>query len=459
MLILHHIYLPQQVTSNGQRILLPLVLLYFILIIAGLNNYFLWQSPLSWIGLAGLIFLYSSYNTGNTKLSTRYFFPAIGFILLTLVLPVKTFLYFSIVLGFSLLVESLLYKCGHLPLLLFIIISPIFNYFTTVFTFPIRLQLSHLAAQLLSFINPSVHQAGNVIRVYENDFSVDAECMGLNMVSVGLLVGILLLGYYQKKTKSTITFFRTTIFLGSVFLLIILSNLFRITSLVQFNIPQDTWGHETTGITCFIVYVILPATIFIQWLVKRKKTLAIKKIEESFISPNGIIAKNLIVCVGFFIAAVYVMKQKEISLLSKNRSALFLPGFRSEIIDRDIVKLENSNSLIYIKPIKNFYSTEHSPMICWKGSGYDLKKIKKECISGKYLYFAELCKDKDVLYTCWWFDNGNYQTIDQLDWRWKILKGANNFSIINITTSSVEQLKRSVSEISGNYLIKEALVK
>ena len=35
-----------------------------------------------------------------------------------------------------------------------------------------------------------------------------------------------------------------------------------------------------------------------------------------------------------------------------------------------IIKYENSEILVYLKPIPGFYAAEHSPLICWQGSGY-----------------------------------------------------------------------------------------
>jgi exosortase N len=393
------------------------------------------------------------------KFSSLYFFPALTFILLTLFLPVKTFLYFSIVSGFLLAYETILLFRSHLHILLFIIISPIFNYFITVFTFPIRLHLSQVAVSILSSVNSVVKQKGNIIEINNEDFSVDAECMGLNMVSVGLLIGVFLLAYYQKRTGRKVNFLYSLIMLGCIFLLIILANLFRIVFIVQLNIPQQTFLHELTGDLCFLAYVIIPAALYIQWKIKQTRISITKRTLNYVVLSRPVIVRNSILSVCLIVLTVYVLKQKELSKANTYLVDSPVTGFKSKVIGGDILKLEKPDALIYVKHIRSFYSTEHSPMICWKGSGYNLEKIKEEEMEGRHVYTAELTKGKDTLYTCWWFDNGDYQTVDQLKWRWKVLRGAKEFSIVNVTAATNEQLLKNVSEIFSGDIVNKTYLK
>lgn len=435
-----------------------LAISYVLLIVKGWSGYFVWSSPLSWTGLIGFLFLIYTNEGGRNKVSTRYFFPTMCVVGLSFLLPVKTFLYFSIVLGVLLMVESLIAKGNYLSIFLFIVISPIFNYFTTVFTFPIRLKLSWLAAKFLSFINPSIKQAGNIIETGNGDFSVEAECLGLNMVSMGLLTGILLLGYYQLRTKSVVNLFRTFCFLSAVFILILVSNFFRIICLVQFNIPAGTTLHELIGLVCLLVYVMLPATFFIQRkLAHSKPVQTILRVETLFV--KGIIVKNFIVCISLFLSIAYVKEQRKLLRNTGNIALPAMAGYNAEMIDKDIVKLEKTGVLIYIKHVMGFYSTEHSPMICWAGSGYELKRIQHQSIAGIELYTAKLVKGDEILYTCWWFDNGDYRTISQLNWRWKNMRGSPDFSIVNITASSEAQMTAEVERLINSGDLKDLLIR
>jgi exosortase N len=450
-------YWVKETFAVKRLLFIAITIIYCAVIRIGCSDYFQWASPLTWFGVLTIAYLHSADEQRVRRFSARYLLPVIGFIILTLFLPVKTFLYFSIVLGFLLACETMISLCGHLYIMIFVIISPIFNYFTTVFTFPIRLQLSQAAVSILSYFNSSVKQHGNNIEINSVNFSVDAECMGLNMVCFGMLIGVFLLAYYQKCTKRTVTFFQSALFLSCIFLLIILTNLIRIIILVQFNISQTSFLHELAGDLCFLVYVIIPATKYIQWLVKGKRVINFELITNCVKPSVFNILQNVIVFVTLLFLSVFVLHQKKQSKIIDDSTTSAIPGFESKFVEKDILKLENSNTLVYVKHIKSFYSTEHSPMICWKGSGYVLGRIKEEYVEGKQVYMAELTKEKDILYTCWWFDNGNYQTVDQLKWRWMVLKGADEFSIVNVTSSTKEQLQKSISGIFKNDIVNKAL--
>ncbi|HEX8331547.1 MAG TPA: exosortase N [Segetibacter sp.] len=437
----------------------PLILLvpvYIILIITGWNSYFPWQSPISWFGLGIITFLCRDSRCSKSTVGF-YWYAAAFFIALTFILPVKTFLYFSLVLGVVFFIDTNFLKCGYLPLFTMIIISPIFNYITTVFTFPIRLELTSIAAQILSFMNPSTSNAGNIIHFNGADFSVDAECMGLSMVSIGLLTGVLLLSYYQRRTHSSISFVRSLLFLMFVLLLVLVCNLFRIVFLVQFHILPETLFHEVAGLVCYIIYVLIPVTLVVLFLIKRKENEPIAKIANNVnTAPKYFILKNLIIFFGLIIVTVYV-KMKETSPAALPENVSKVAHYKSETVSPGTIKLENENSLVYIKKIKGFYSTEHSPMICWKGSGYVFHNIERNTISGTPIYVGKLINKDEVLYTAWWFDNGEYRTINQIDWRWKVLRGTNEFSIINVTTGNQEQLQKEVSQILNKNIFRKFL--
>jgi exosortase N len=117
-----------------------------------------------------------------------------------------------------------------------------------------------------------------------------------------------------------------------------------------------------------------------------------------------------------------------------------LDGYERTLLSTGVQKFENKEALIYIKPL-HFYSAEHNPMICWRGSGYEFKRINKEELQGKEIYTGVLEKGKDKIYTAWWFDNGNCKTIAHTVWRWKSLKGEPEFVLININATTEKELK------------------
>lgn len=134
--------------------------------------------------------------------------------------------------------------------------------------------------------------------------------------------------------------------------------------------------------------------------------------------------------------------------LNAKAMSLQLPGYKKQTLANGIMKFENSRSLIYIKPTV-FYAPEHNPMICWKGSGYEFKSIRKQMRSGKEVYTGILTKGKDKIYTSWWFESKNLQTINQFDWRWKALKDNDQFYLININASSPSVLLKIATDMLG----------
>jgi hypothetical protein len=65
------------------------------------------------------------------------------------------------------------------------------------------------------------------------------------------------------------------------------------------------------------------------------------------------------------------------------------------------------------------------------------------------VYRGILKKGNEYLYTAWWYFNGASTTIDQLSWRMDMLKGANRYCLINITSKDEATLNEYLREILG----------
>ncbi len=443
---------------------------YVLLIVVGWHNYFVWSNIQS---LAGLMLLgYIIFTTNyTTQKSSRYFWPAILLALISWLVPVRTFLYFSICCSILFFIESYWSKCGVLPLVVMIIISPLFQYFFTVFTFPLKLQLTGWAVQLLSVLNDNVTALGNIIVIKGGHFRVDDECMGISMTGIGMLTGVTLLVYYKKITGRGLSWLVIAIALLFLFILLVVANLIRIVLLAQFQLPPQTVMHEVTGLICFIVYFLLPALAITRlWIKKVKK-------QEAHVNKTSIpaIAKNnggevlykkvskkfywLLHTLLLVVTACSVINLAQYNTGKKNteQATPAVAGFTATAVNSDILKLQNRNALVYIKRIENFYTIEHSPMICWQGSGYRFENITHETINGVTAYFGMLQQGKTTLYTAWWFDNGSYKTTAQLAWRWKMLKENKNFAIVNVTAANRNELLAVLKDIYINNRLKKAI--
>jgi exosortase N len=146
---------------------------------------------------------------------------------------------------------------------------------------------------------------------------------------------------------------------------------------------------------------------------------------------------------AFLILSFAASKPQQKPILTENKER---GNYQTKVLNNGITQLRNTNSLIYLKPIPDFYSGEHSPIFCWKGSGYALKKIKEEIVQSYKIYTGELTIKNDKLYTAWWFTNGEIITNSQLEWRWRVIRGEHKFKLINITANSEHELKKIIAE-------------
>ncbi|QEH42413.1 hypothetical protein FW415_16660 [Chitinophaga sp. XS-30] len=68
-------------------------------------------------------------------------------------------------------------------------------------------------------------------------------------------------------------------------------------------------------------------------------------------------------------------------------------------------------------------------------------------MAGKTVYTALLQKGTDRLFTAWWYDNGDVQTISQLEWRWLAFRNSGRFSLVNVSAADAVSLQQEVSRL------------
>ena len=132
-------------------------------------------------------------------------------------------------------------------LLVLILLSPGLRYFSALFSFPIRLQLSTWSGHLLRLAGFSVQTKGNVLVKNGVEMAVDPACMGLQLTGVSLLLGLFFLIWQERQTQTFIAFGWVVAYAAFVFGLTVLCNLFRITLLVAFGSLPGTAAHEGIG--------------------------------------------------------------------------------------------------------------------------------------------------------------------------------------------------------------------
>ncbi|HZZ74379.1 MAG TPA: exosortase N, partial [Puia sp.] len=385
------------------RMMVIFILLgYLVTICVGLPNYIDVFSVNTVLGIIAIIFTWRGTDTGKRIVGWMI---AVGAMLLMYAwIPSKFFLYTAIGMAVFSLFEMVAGKAGLLSMLCLFLMSPLCEYFANVFGFPFRLQLTKMAGQILHLMDSGYHSEGNILLKGATEFSVDTACMGLHMLISSMIAGMILMGMYQRRLKKKLSIAYLMAICIAVFILNLLSNLIRIISLVEFQVPPENKMHSTIGLVCFFIYVLLPTVMLIRFSVSRFGT------SHTWQNGNvGISQKKI--SVQFFLMIMIFC----IAMAGKDRSITqHLPGgkvkapdYRVENLQDAIVKLSTERGLVYLKPIIGFYSSDHQPTMCWKGSGYEFRKLETFILDGQMVYTSSLEKGIDKLYTAWWYDNGN----------------------------------------------------
>ena len=364
-----------------------------------------------------------------------------------LVIPARSFHFLTLLFAAGFIVENLKGKINEAPVLIAVLLSAVFKTMSIVLGFAIRLQMSANAAAALVLLGFDAQASGNMIRLNGQDFAVDPACMGLQMVDISFLYGFFLLGLMERRSGKRLHWWAlaaTIVGLGGLNLIF---NQLRIIFLVLFKIPADSPMHDLVGLAGLALYVLAPAWFGIRWLFQHASFPAGDRqpIWKQF--PVQITASSLVLvaCTGWLVlyqtSGIPQHNQGARAVAPRGIS----PDCPSEILADGVVKYAPDQWLVYVKPIRGFYSTEHTPLICWQGSGYTFGRVWEQEVNGKRCYAGTLKKEGNpLLYTAWWFDNGRTQTISQVYWRWLDMGGAPDFSLINVTASDSTTLRRQL---------------
>jgi exosortase N len=415
---------------------------YLALFICLLINGYLIADSTFLIGTGLLAFII--YMVPVREKSLRFLPVVLLFFIGSFFVQELTFRYLTLLFATIFAIESLYGKISSLIFWVLIIISPLFKYLSEVFTFPIRLQLSEWTGMLLQVAHFPVIVTGNVIHVNGSDFRVDPACMGLQMTGFSLLAGIFLLVHYQRSSRKELPWFVTALSMILVFGLNTLSNLMRMLILVIFNISPENPFHDIVGVLCLLIYVWLPVSFTIRYLFKRKGQMVNERPLVVLPWKSMVSVLNCMVLIG---CGYLIFQEKKINISSSKVTVVNPTGhYDSRILPNGITRFRNDSALIYVKPIPAFYSTDHSPVTCWKGSGYEFTDVREESVSGNRIYFGTLRKGNDRLQTAWWFTNKQHTTISQMDWLWRTVRGEPGFQLVNVTACDQASLKRAINE-------------
>lgn len=321
-----------------------------------------------------------------------------------------------------------------------LLLSPALNYGFTVFGFELRLALSAWAGQLLQLAELPVQVSGNMLTTNGIEMAVDPACAGLHLTGVSLAVAVLAVIWHERRARKSLSLPVLAGFGAVSFGLTVLCNLLRIMVLVAFRLGPGTPAHEAVGLVCVVVYAWLPMYVLAGWLVRFLGEPVPEKIPATtpvsrFRRWQPLLTGVLLLGVGAGIMAYTA--RTNFTQSAENKQLAFDPGARfvHENLPNGFIKFSNADTLIYVKPLPDWWSAEHSPAVCWRGSGYEIRHIRPATINGHPAYVAGLHKPgQTALQTAWWFTNGRHITIRQLDFRGQMLRGEPEFVLVNVTT-------------------------
>lgn len=392
--------------------------------------------------LAGILMAFRALWLLPAKGPSLRFLPiVIALIITAIFIKALTLRYFLLAFSVALIIEILLEKRAELILAILFTVSPLFGYVSEVFTFPIRLTLSQWAAGSLQRMGRPVRAEGNTLLLDGVPFHVDPACMGLQMLAVSLLAGIFLLVYFQHVFRKNTGALLSCLFLSAVLLLNLVSNFIRILVLVWYRVVPENAAHDLVGLVCLLVYVLIPSWFAARFIVSKWGTPR----------ENPAPVARPYATERFLVGLLVITACLQLSLSTAPPRGAGRPypgreGYTAETAAPGVQAYRNVASLVYLKDIPHFYSVEHSPQVCWRGSGYELRNVLPATVRGYKIYTGRLTRSDGELFTAWWFSNGLHHTTGPLDWRWRMFKGESPFVLVNVTAGDPASLKDAVGK-------------
>jgi exosortase N len=377
-----------------------------------------------------------------------YFILLVLFGVLAYSYNVRTFYFFTIAFYILLLLEKFVGSINPVILFLIAIMSPFFHQVSVILGFPVRLQLSRWAGNLLGAAGFDVQVEGNLMVLNGSTFSVDDACMGLSMLSISMLMAVAALTHHYRTRELHLNFLQLSVFFITVFALNVISNLLRIMTLVIFKIPPEDPMHDVIGIMILIIYVVVPLYLF-----SRTITIRFGRAPQHTGETTSTSRKTK----SMFTALAVVLLLLSVRLNEQTKTILNIPYANVEMprvqvvkMDKGITKMHNDQILVYVKPIPEFFTGEHTPLLCWAGSGFKFQGIKKCIVDGNEIYYGKLEKPGENLFTAWWYTNGEIITVNQWEWRLTMLRGGEKFCLINVTSKDEKSLNENIKMIFEN---------
>jgi len=361
--------------------------------------------------------------------------------------------YWTFAAGLSIIYHIINTHFGKLNSIAFytiIFYLPITRSFFTLFGFHVRIQITKWAGWLLSVINDNVSFLGSRIWVDGNEFTVDAGCMGLRLVITGFILSLLIMQQLAKRHGVRPNRWFISAFLSVSLILVIAANFFRILLTIQFQSPANSWSHELIGLGTFLLFHLVPMYLLVKKFIP--KISSERGLSSRKIGDNGFdlwllgMLVTLMVSKSIFSPNVFRFSGDE--GLAKN-----LAGYELNVSRDGVHKYANARSTLILKPMFPLSFSNHHPMLCWRGDGFEVIGESMGKLGEVDCYRAKLQRNTELLKTAWWYvDETGNRTTSEWEWRWKALSKKKQFYLVNFAAVNEDELLFSSAQTRNGQL-------
>lgn len=341
-------------------------------------------------------------------------------------LHTKSLHFLSLLLLICLIYYQFSRKFSYIALICILLFSTVFNKIFEHLTTEIKQALcENVYIVLKKFITIEKREGVNFY-INGAKVSIDTACMGLSMFKTGFLIGALLLTIEERKKQLYFSVSQIVIFCLAIIILNILSNYFRIITLILLNCTEENMLHHAVGIMCFIIYQVFPMLYLIRLF--KAKIVGIKEEEvQTNILPISI--------------AFTIIIFTTIEMQNEVHSEL-LTGLDQKYatqkgiwVNEEVFKIQTADKLIYIK------TPLHNPLICWTGTGYKITESKEIWCKNEKIWYNEMEKDNLQYKSLWWYESGGKKYTSFIEVMLKRLIYGNAVRLVNETSIIVETKK------------------
>ncbi|KQO33907.1 hypothetical protein ASF10_17845 [Flavobacterium sp. Leaf82] len=364
-------------------ILICLLVLNSNIVLSGLDS-----------NLFGIVFSILLFLIGGRKTSFNMNYPLLGFIFLlefiSYRLHTKSLHFLALALFVCFLYYSITRKFSFIAFICIFLFSSIFNTFFDYLTVEIKQTLCNGVYLTLKNFLPITKIEGVNFYINNAKITIDTACMGLSMFKTGLLVGAFLLTIEERKQQKLFSIKQIFLFCCIIIALNIISNYFRIITLILLDCTQENTLHYTIGLLCFAFYQVMPMLFLIRFFKPKNE----EKVNTT--SPNfvllPIIAGSLIV----FATSLEIKREIKHDLLENLNPTYNIK--KGVWINNEVFKIATPEKLTYIK------TPSHNPLICWTGTGYKIIESKIISSDNEKIWQVKMEKNNTQYYSYWWYE-------------------------------------------------------